>query len=162
VPETRSGGEATKASPVEQIHGQILLAEDNANIRRLVEEYLRRAGAAVVPVANGIEAVERVARSLKQGATKALAINLVLMDIHMPDMDGPQAMRQMREAGYKGPIVALTAHPTENPNHWRDMGCDAVAAKPIDRKTFIPLISRLLKENKSISPASPMTGDTSV
>ena len=42
-----------------------------------------------------------------------LAIDLVLLDLHMPVLDGEQAMRQMRAAGFTGPIVGLTADHAE-------------------------------------------------
>jgi PAS domain S-box-containing protein len=137
------------ATPVEgsgesRISGHVLLAEDNANVRWLVEEYLRRAGATVTSVSNGAEAVERVQAMLKDPGEAA--IDLILMDIHMPEMDGPEAMRRMRAAGYKGAIVALTAHSmTEEHRQWLAAGCDAVAAKPINRHSFIPLIARLME-----------------
>ena len=85
-------------------------------------------------------------------------IDLVLIDINMPDMDGPEAMRQMRKAGYLGPIVALTAHSPADHNQWEEFGCNAVAGKPIDRKTFIPLVARLIRDGRgvqAVKDASP-------
>jgi len=126
-----------------RIDGHVLLAEDNANIRWLVEEYLRRAGATVTVVSDGAEAVTAV-RTAKRSR-----FDLVLLDINMPGMDGVEAMRRIREAGYAGPVVALTAHSgSEDQAQFVAAGWDAAAAKPIHRHTFIPLIARLIGERR--------------
>ena len=131
-----------------RIHGHILLAEDNANIRWLVEEYLRRAGAAVTPVANGAQALAAIQRTDSR-RPHPHAFDLILLDINMPGMDGPEAMTRIRDLGYTGPIVALTAHSTgEDQRRFLTAGWDAVAAKPINRHTFIPLIARLISEKR--------------
>ncbi|MGN6371314.1 MAG: ATP-binding protein [Phycisphaerae bacterium] len=127
-----------------RIEGRVLLAEDNPNIRWLVEEYLRRAGAAVTPVSNGAQALAAIER-----AAPAHPFDLVLLDINMPTMDGSEAMARIRTLGYAGPIVALTAHSSAEEQHrFLQAGWDAVAAKPINRHTFIPLIARLIEERR--------------
>ncbi len=144
-------GEIEAGEPVDHVpaasdglSGTILLAEDNANIRMLVQEYLRRAGATVITSENGAEAVARVKQSLEQHGP---AIDLVLLDLHMPVLDGEQAMRQIRAAGFAGPIVGLTAdHAERSTVEWSQEGWDAMAAKPIDRQAFIPLLARMLGE----------------
>lgn len=137
---------AARDSAGDRLETRVLLAEDDANIRWLVEEYLRRAGAQVIPLSDGASAVAQLQQDLARGNPPGL----VLMDIHMPGMDGFEVMRQMRTLGYRGPIVALTAHPQADArDHWRAAGCDAVASKPIDRTTFIPMLARLLAEHRS-------------
>ena len=92
-----------------------------------------------MPVSDGAAAVAAM-----NAAAEPFA--LVLVDIHMPGMDGEEAMRQMRQMGYRGALVALTAHPqAEEESRWRAAGCDAVAPKPIDRRTFIPMLAALLR-----------------
>jgi PAS domain S-box-containing protein len=137
-----SAGEARVG--VERLEARVVLAEDDGNIRWLVEEYLRRAGAEVVSLADGASAVAEVERELEEGGGPGL----VLMDIHMPGMDGVEVMRRLRAGGYRGPIVALTANAQgKEREQWRAAGCDAVASKPIDRSTFIPMLARLLSEH---------------
>lgn len=82
---------------------RILLAEDSEDNVVLILHHLKRAGAKVDVVENGIEAVAKVQES---GAH----YDLVLMDIQMPEMDGYEATRILRKNNYKVPIVALTAH----------------------------------------------------
>jgi CheY-like chemotaxis protein len=127
-----------------RVDGHVLLAEDNANIRWLVEEYLRRAGALVTAVANGAQALAAVQRTASRRH-----FDLILLDINMPGMDGPEAMSRIRALGHTGPIVALTAHSnTVEQRRFLDTGWDAVAPKPINRHTFIPLIARLIEEKR--------------
>jgi signal transduction histidine kinase/CheY-like chemotaxis protein len=136
---------APPASEETTLDGHILLTEDNANVRWLVEEYLKRAGATVTPVADGQQALDAVLAST--GPDKP-TIDLILMDIHMPGMDGFEAMRRIRAAGYNGPIVAMTAHlMADEQERWLAAGCNAIVPKPIDVQTFVPLVARLIAGN---------------
>ena len=124
-----------------QLAARILLAEDNTNVRNLVQEYLRRAGADVTAVANGPQALE----AMRRAATGNQPMQLVILDINMPDIDGPQCARLLRQEGYAGPLLALTAHAAhQDENPWKEAGFDAVLAKPIDTQTFIPTLVRFL------------------
>jgi PAS domain S-box-containing protein len=140
-----------KPSNGSALRGKILLAEDNANVRLLVHEYLKRAGAAVITASDGAQALEIVQRFLSGDRNasdrpeQAAPFDLVLLDLHMPVMDGAEAMRKMRTAGYDGPIVGLTADFSDKTAaEWARDGWDAMAAKPIDRKAFIPLLARMI------------------
>ncbi|MGE0223096.1 MAG: ATP-binding protein [Acetobacteraceae bacterium] len=83
----------------------ILLVEDNAANMRVTQALLETLGCAVTPARNGLEAV---------AAYRADRFDLVLMDCQMPEMDGYEATRTIRQLeafqGYTTPIVALTAH----------------------------------------------------
>jgi len=121
------------------LQGRILLVDDHANIRQLVSTYLERAGAQVLTMSNAREAIELIL------SERSDTIDLLLMDMQMPDLDGETAVRQLRAAGCKKPIIALTAHSAgQEQQRWLDAGCTAVATKPIDRDKFLPLIITLL------------------
>ncbi|WP_373692224.1 transporter substrate-binding domain-containing protein [Endozoicomonas sp. SESOKO1] len=83
--------------------GRVLLAEDNEINRQVARELLQGMGLDVVMVTNGVEAVERVKRE---------DFDLVFMDIQMPEMDGYQATRMIRQQLGKDKlvIIAMTAH----------------------------------------------------
>jgi PAS domain S-box-containing protein len=125
--------------------GHILLAEDTSNIRLLMDEYLTRTGARVTTVGDGTEAVARV-----REAPAGESFDLILLDLHMPSLDGTAAMRHIRALGYDGPIVGLTAdYLAGSETTWAAQGWSAMAAKPIDRQTFIPLLARLMEERRA-------------
>ena len=70
---------------------------------------------------------------------------LVLMDIQMPMMDGIEATMYLRAEGYRGPIVALTANVMQSDvARYRQIGCDEVLAKPVDRLRFYKVLQRFV------------------
>ena len=117
---------------VPALNGRVLLAEDGIDNQRLLATYLRQAGLEVDMVGNGQLAVER---ALAQDYA------LVLMDIQMPVLDGVAATRMLRNAGYGGAIVALTANVLKaDVARYRRCGCDDVLAKPVDRLRFYEVL----------------------
>ena len=97
---------------------------------------LSRRGHSVEVVGNGQLAVER---------SKAEAFDLILMDLQMPEMDGWEATRQIRqrdrETGVRMPIVALTAHAMgQAQQDCLAAGMDAVIVKPFDPAQFYEAI----------------------
>jgi CheY-like chemotaxis protein len=63
-------------------------------------------------------------------------------------MDGYEATRRLRKAGYAGPILALTAHAMkEDRQKCRDAGCDDHIAKPVKRDRFLEMIARYIQDD---------------
>lgn len=89
------------AVPVQQLTARVLLVEDNVVNQRLAQHLLKRIGCEVELASDGIEALAR----FDHGET----YDVVLMDCHMPNLDGYQATRALRQRGHRVPIVALTA-----------------------------------------------------
>ncbi len=120
---------------------RLLVAEDGVDNQRLIACVLRRAGAEVTVVENGAQAV---ASALQARAT-GHPFDVVLLDMQMPVLDGYAAARQLRHHGYRGPIVALTAHAMAGDREQcLRAGCDDYVTKPIDRRTFLDTLARHL------------------
>ncbi len=110
----------------------ILYAEDMPDNQFLVGTILRKAGAKVEIAENGAIAVE------KSGSTD---YDMILMDIQMPEMDGLEATRIIRERGFTRPIVALTANAMENDRRLSaEAGCDQHLAKPVNRRILLETV----------------------
>ncbi len=144
------------AVPLVRLQGRILLAEDGPDNRRLISFILERAGAEVTLVENGQAAFDTALAARDRGEP----FDLILMDMQMPVMDGYTATARLRDAGYAGPIVALTAHAMEGDDvQCRQAGCDDYLTKPIDRAKFLATIARILEARRTatapIGPEEP-------
>jgi CheY-like chemotaxis protein len=129
---------------------RVLLAEDGADNRRLISMLLQNAGVAWVAVENGREALEAIARA----EVADEPFDVVLMDMHMPILDGFEATSRLRTRGYSGAIVALTAYAlSEAQEACLAAGCDDFLTKPIDRDKLLATMARLARDAKRIAPS---------
>ena len=116
--------EDTVVSPLKGL--KVLVAEDNDINQLVIENLLKVEGANVHIVANGLESTETMAADI---------FDIVLMDIHMPVMDGIEATKIIRGMNDKSkadiPIIALTANVMEDDiKHYLSIGMNAHVAKP--------------------------------
>ena len=119
---------------------RVLVVEDNDMNMQLVEYLLEEGGVTIVKATSGEEALT-ISRS-------GGPFDLILMDIHLPGMDGLSVVRAMKEnASTAGiPILALTAHAMRgDKDRFLDAGCDGYISKPIDVKTFLSSIASYLR-----------------
>ena len=125
----------------------ILVAEDNELNFEIVDFILKRAGATVIPVADGKQAVEK----FKESETGS--IDVILMDVMMPVMDGLAATREIR-ASDRGdalivPIIAMTANAfADDVENARIVGMNAHIAKPIEADKLINCILHMIKNSE--------------
>jgi CheY-like chemotaxis protein len=145
-----TSGPATDAAGVRpDIHA--LLVEDNPINRLVASEYLKRAGCDVDLAMHGREAVERC---------RDKSYDIIFMDCQMPEMDGFEATRAIREAhsgsGRRVPIVALTASAmVEDRAECAAAGMDDCVVKPVNQdlitgalRRWVPRTHRAMAEAK--------------
>lgn len=126
---------------------RILLAEDNSINQKLAVVLLQKAGFSVDAVETGAQALEKV-QSNPYGA--------VLMDVQMPEMDGFEATRQIREwektVSRHTPIIAMTAHAMQGDRErCLEAGMDDYVTKPLQPKVLFSALDRWLSEAGNLS-----------
>jgi CheY-like chemotaxis protein len=126
---------------------KILIVDDDKKNRYLVSYLLEKEGFEVVMATNGFEGIE---------AAKKQQVDLIIMDIKMPKMDGHETTRRIRRLKkYKSiPIIALTSYAmAEDKEKAFKAGCTGYMSKPITPETFISEIKKFpeVKDEKNNS-----------
>lgn len=135
-------------SPGERERCRILVAEDNVVNQRVIAGFLNRLGLRADLVCNGAEVLEAVSR---------VPYDLVLMDVSMPEMDGLEATRRLRDREARGevasrharalPVIAMTAHVMQGDReHCLAIGMNDYLAKPISSRQLSVVLERWLGE----------------
>ena len=124
------------------VGNKVLLADDHPNNRELISILLKRMNITVTEVENGKQALETIFYQ---------KFDLILLDIHMPQMDGTEALKQIRAAGNYTPVIALTANNMKHEiEHYMRLGFSDHLAKPISRHHFISKLSLYLNKHGEI------------
>ena len=150
--EAEIAGVQTIDEPLERdtnIEGaRVLVAEDNLAGKRLMERMLARLGVEVQGVGTGVEAVK---------AARSSQFDVVLMDCHMPEMDGFAATAALRAAGSKLPIIALTANAMSGDREaCLAAGMDDYLSKPIVAAELVRALRRWLGNPPELAAGSPV------
>ena len=121
---------------------KILLVDDDANIRQLVNLYLEKEGFEVDMAADGLEAVKKF---------KAAPPNLMLLDLMLPGMDGMQVCREVRKVS-NIPVIMLTAKDdTFDKVLGLELGADDYIVKPFEPKELIARVKAVLRRYQTTS-----------
>jgi two-component system, sensor histidine kinase and response regulator len=150
------GDDGDEAGREEKIHTQysvredlkhsvrILLAEDNPVNQKLTTLVLGKAGYQVEVANNGKEAVEKYCQTPDD-------FDLIFMDIQMPEMDGKEATRLIRQKGFEQvPIIAMTAHAMKGDREMcLDVGMNDYITKPIKREAVFAIINKCIFNKES-------------
>ncbi len=125
---------------------RLLVAEDNPVNAKLIGTLLAKLGLEAVIVENGCQVLEALGRE---------RFDLVLMDCQIPEMDGYEATRRLRESGLRVPVIALTAHAGEGEREkCLASGMDDYLAKPLRWPQLIATLERFLGTGDSPAPAA--------
>lgn len=133
--------------PITSEEKRILVAEDSSLnmkfINIILKEFLPKSK--IINTINGLEAFEQYKRNSK--------LDLIIMDVQMPKLDGIEATKKIREFEIENnreytPIIALTADVIkENKENCYKSGMDEFIPKPIEKNTFLKIISKYIKYN---------------
>ena len=121
---------------------KILVVDDESRMRKLIKDFLVRSGYEVLEAENGEQAVDMFLR-IKD-------IELLILDVMMPKMDGWEVCREIRKNS-KVPIIMLTAKATEEDElKGFELGVDEYIAKPFSPKILVARVGALLKRGKHV------------
>lgn len=117
---------------------KILIADDDESSGRLISIIVKKIATEIIYVETGAETVE--------ACRKRPDIDLVLMDVKMPDMDGYEATKQIRQFNTDMVIIAQTAYALAGEREKAiAAGCDDYISKPIEKKELVRLVSKYIK-----------------
>lgn len=129
---------------------RVLIIEDDDMIAAPLIRTLEREGYDVERLAQGLPALDRV--------SQAPAVDLVLLDLGLPDVDGLEVCRRLREQEYAGGIVILTARDGELDRVvGLDVGADDYIAKPFGLSELLARTRALLRRSGLVAAAAPVT-----
>lgn len=131
---------------------KILIAEDDSELRQLFEHVLKKNGYEVFCVADGREALEAISASY---------YDLVISDIMMPDVDGYELVKALRESGNTVPVMMITAKDAFSDMQLGYMsGTDDYMVKPINVNEMLLRVQALLRRSQMINERKLKIGDT--
>jgi PAS domain S-box-containing protein len=142
APESESNNSIEILNPEKKVQNnnlKILIAEDDETSGELISIHIRKFGKEIINVQNGREALEACRNNPD--------IDLILMDIQMPEMNGYEASRQIRQFNKKVIIIALTAFALAGDREKAiEAGCNDYIAKPINKSELMGLIQKYFKK----------------
>lgn len=116
----------------------VLIVDDEARMRKLIKDFLKVKGYHILEAENGEKALEVF-------ETEVNKINLILLDVMMPKLDGWSVLRQIRQTS-KVPIIMLTARGEEQDELFGfELGVDEYIAKPFSPKILVARVEAILK-----------------
>lgn len=126
----------------------ILIVEDMPSNYQLLEAYLIRTGAKILHAPNGVKALEF--------SQNNEYIDLILMDLQLPDINGLEVTKEIRKQDQSIPIIAQTAHAmTIDRQRCMQAGCNDYIPKPIRKQDFLDVVGRYIhlraKKGASVS-----------
>ncbi|QDT52398.1 Autoinducer 2 sensor kinase/phosphatase LuxQ [Caulifigura coniformis] len=142
-PAIETASPAPEADTIVLAPGRVLVVEDGETNRKLIRIMLERHGLEISEATNGIDGV-RMALSGD--------FDIVLMDMQMPLLDGYSAASQIRSAGSRVPIIALTAHAMSGDEEkCLAAGCSGYMTKPIDETRLLKKLSEFLQRSVDVA-----------
>lgn len=129
------------------LQGHVLVVDDMDDIRQLIGQLCQSFGLKVSYASNGLQAIEQC----KSAKENNHCFDLILMDIHMPTLDGKRAIKEIRALNFNNAIIAVTAATMKGvKQELLALGFNHIVAKPIDKnELYQGLVNYLSIENQS-------------
>mgnify|MGYP004579478519 FL=1 len=129
----------------------VLVVEDDKNLKKLMITYLKKNNYTTFEASNGVQALDIIDKQY---------IDLVISDIMMPEMDGYELLNELRTSNYEIPIMLITAKSDiRDKKQGFILGADDYMVKPIDMEEMVLRVSVLLKRVKSANKRKIILGD---
>ncbi len=139
---TRTRDDEDVDAKVEMLDCRILVVDDRRDVRHISQHFLEKAGARVSSAEDGQQGIDAAFTARDSGDP----FDLVVMDMQMPNVDGLQAVAQLRSAGIEWPIIALTADAMKGDrDKCLNGGCDDYLSKPIDQGKLVLMAAKYTK-----------------
>ena len=114
---------------------QVLIAEDDDHMREALQEMLTEAGYRVITAEDGLEALDWLGR---------VKVDLVIVDILMPGLGGPELIKRLRETSEWATIPIMVLSGYADLARYRDLPVDGVQLKPFDLSEFLDKVEQLI------------------
>jgi two-component system CheB/CheR fusion protein len=130
----------TEIVPAARLDGmRVLVVDDRPDMRYLIQSCIEDAGATVSGARDGQVGLQSTVEAMSAGRP----FDAIVLDMQMPTMDGFEAAPRLRNAGFRGLLVALTANAMKGTKErCLSVGCDEYLAKPVDRLQLLNVLSR--------------------
>ena len=116
----------------------VLVVDDESRMRKLIKDFLMQKGYSILEAGDGEEALQVFTENQNK-------INLILLDVMMPKLDGWSVLRQIRQSS-KVPIIMLTARGEEQDELFGfELGVDEYISKPFSPKILVARVEAILK-----------------
>ncbi len=133
---------------------QVLVVDDEPNIRELVQVALKFHGCAVTTAASGADALRQA---------ESNGPDLIVLDVVLPDIDGFEVCRRLRSAGNEVPVIFLTARDTSSDTvTGLALGGDDYVTKPFSVEALVARVRAVLRRASRSAPAQDGTGGESI
>jgi DNA-binding response OmpR family regulator len=134
----RGGRVCPYSVPVKDVSAptrHVLIAEDDDHMREALQEMLREAGYRVITAEDGLEALDWLAR---------VPVDLVIVDILMPGLGGPELIRRIRESSQWAAVPIMVLSGYADLTRYRDLPVDDIQLKPFKLSEFLEKVQKLI------------------
>jgi CheY-like chemotaxis protein/HPt (histidine-containing phosphotransfer) domain-containing protein len=143
IPELEAAEEDEPVDLLEEVvnsSARIVVAEDHMVNQQLFRTILEKLGHSVILAGNGVEAIE---------AANSGAVDLLFMDIQMPELNGYEATHELRAQGFNRPIIAVTANAVKGEKEKAlESGMDDFLTKPFKKKDLVSILDKWLDPSR--------------